>query len=906
MKRTINKVLMAAVALMISVNIALGANPAVKQEFRSTWLATVWRLDWPTTVVSSTGNQTQINNQKKELTTLLDSLKINNFNAINFQVRSRCDAMYKSSYEPWSEDLVSKRGLDPGWDPLAFAVEECHKRGMECHAWLNPYRYESVVGAWKGDNDYRKTHPEWLMDVNGASILNPGLPEVTQRICDIVKEIVTNYDIDGVLFDDYFYLSGTKDEMDGHLFEAYKENGGTLTNIKDWRRANVNNMIKQVYNTIQQTKNWVRFGVGPAGIACTDGSVAKKYGIKACPTGSDWQYNDIYSEPVAWYVEQSVDYMAPQVYWTIENESTNYVKAVKWWSEVAAKFNRQMFVSQSISSINSVSEATPFGMSGIEATIAESGSGIKPKASGPHNTNLYEYSKEVKVNREESLDGAPGSMFYSAKYIYRKNYGKGLLGHHLLNEVYTTPALIPAMTHKKSNNPGLVSEIKRTGNTLSWKGYDNVRYAVYAVPESETNFTRQAEYLLGFTYETSYAIPAKKASGHKYAVSVYDRYGYEYSAAFLGEAVKDMAAPTLLSPANGAEVEAPVFFTWSEVKDAILYTIDIADDATFNNLIASISTESTTMSTVDINNLPLDKKLYWRVRASGNNYNDGVSQPWSFTAGMARFTSPANEQSDVELRPTLVWTPADRDVTIQLSNSDAFDRPIYTTDAKGGKHTLPFARAGNTSYYARFLHVKDGVDMASPVTKFTTKSVEPVKPEVISPVDKGSFYGDQTIKVKNTEGAFQVSFFVATSASGLARGSSVKAELGKEESCPIKDIPSSKTFFKNGKTYYFKVRSTFQTPTGPVNMETPAFSAVYLGESGVDGVAGDSDVAIDGNTVRLGGKSGLVEVYSVDGRLAGSYASTGDDVVLDNLESGIYMIRVTTDTVTTLKHKILH
>lgn len=252
---------------------AYAADPAVKREMRSAWVATVWQLDWPQSTVSSTGNTTQINAQKKQLTTLLDSLARNNMNSICFQVRSRCDAMYNSSYEPWSSDLVSYRGLDPGYDPLAYCIEECHKRGMECHAWINPYRYESQIGQWNGTpKAYRDEHPDWLLDVKEASILNPALPEVRQRICDVVDEIVRNYDVDGVLFDDYFYLQGISTEDAAH-YQSYKQGGGTLS-LGDWRRDNVNKMVADVYSTIKKAKPYVRFGISPAGVAATSASVA--------------------------------------------------------------------------------------------------------------------------------------------------------------------------------------------------------------------------------------------------------------------------------------------------------------------------------------------------------------------------------------------------------------------------------------------------------------------------------------------------------------------------------------------------------------------------------------------------------------------------------------------------------
>ena len=232
--------LLAAAIGIASVWTSFAADMPVKRETRSAWVATVWQLDWPSNVITSTGNESQIKRQKDDLIKMLDSLSVNNMNAVNFQVRSRSDAMYKSSYEPWSTDLVSQRGLDPGWDPLEFCVAECHARGMECHAWVNPYRFESVQHQW--DNtpmNYRETHPEWVMDVKEAAILNPGNPEVTKQICDIIAEIVTNYDVDGVLFDDYFYLSGTPASADADLYSAYQSDGGALS-LNDWRRDNVN------------------------------------------------------------------------------------------------------------------------------------------------------------------------------------------------------------------------------------------------------------------------------------------------------------------------------------------------------------------------------------------------------------------------------------------------------------------------------------------------------------------------------------------------------------------------------------------------------------------------------------------------------------------------------------------
>ena len=250
-----------------------------KKEVRAFWLSTVWRLTWPkTTVISNTGNAQEIQEQKDELIMLLDSVKAANANTVYFQVRGRCDAMYKSSYEPWSSDLVATRGMDPGYDPLLFAVEEAHKRGIEIHAWFNPYRYESVLHQWDGTpQNYRESHPEWLLDYSDGSILNPAMPEVRDHITAIIQEVVQNYDIDGVVFDDYFYMSGTTDDMDDELYQ--QSNPDNLSRA-DWRRQNVNKLIAQVYRMIQSEKPYVRFGISPAGVWCTDATIAERYGVR--------------------------------------------------------------------------------------------------------------------------------------------------------------------------------------------------------------------------------------------------------------------------------------------------------------------------------------------------------------------------------------------------------------------------------------------------------------------------------------------------------------------------------------------------------------------------------------------------------------------------------------------------
>lgn len=829
------------------VSVALGlftmmatqaADTPEKYEMRSAWVATVWQLDWPQNVVSATGNTSQIERQKNDMIKMLDSLHVNNLNAVNFQVRSRCDAMYKSSYEPWSTDLVSTRGLDPGWDPLAFVVEECHKRGMECHAWLNPYRFESVAGQWDGlPGNYRKDHPDWLLDVGSASILNPGRPEVTQRICDIIAEITRNYDIDGVLFDDYFYLSGTPMSQDADLYNAYKANGGTLSQ-GDWRRDNVNRMVAAVYKTIKDIKPWVRFGISPAGIACTSSSVARKYGISPCPTGSDWQYNDIYSDPIAWISQQSLDFISPQIYWTI-GHSTDYDKAAKWWSEVAAKWDRHFYSSHSISSLTADSKAP--GMSSLETDLADT------KASGPNNKSFEEYANEIRLNRRYTLNDAPGSIFYSCKYLYRI---APLFAHYLRTTVFNTPAIVPPMTWIPVSNPGNVSTVTRSGNILNWKGVDNVRYTVYAVPTSvgAANFNRDVEYLLGVSYSTSFTIPENRLSGYDYAVCVLDRYGNEYSPVFVGVATSTLESPVLVSPAANESVEMPFDFKWNEVKNATSYIIEIAEDAAMTKLLYTKPVNGTSVSSTEFYKLPIEKALYWRVRACGNSYNDGVSASQAFTAHNLEITSPADGAVGVPVRVPLTWTFPDRDVTIEIAAEDSFDEEsiVYTAEANGGKHIVtPYNLAYCTQYFVRLHYMRNGVACTSPVVAFTTEAKIPEVPNIEYPVNGGTLYADGHIRVTPVEGIKSLRVEVSASSTFPSRSSYIAARVDTRTFTDPKagaDIRISSKGLEDGKTYYARTRTQYSDENGTQNGEySPVTSFVYSSQLG-----GVDDIVVDG------------------------------------------------------------
>lgn len=520
-----------AVALMMLSVMALlspvTGQGAPKYEMRGLWVATVYGIDWP----SKAGNTKAVADaQKEELIKLLDMAKDAGFNSVLLQVRPMADALYKSSYEPWSAYLTGGRGVAPadGWDPLAFAVEQAHKRGIELHAWVNPFRFSTsatlpstapdrkvIDKGWvlthaqktkgapakprKGKNGKRTKAP--AATVKKVSILDPGNPEVREYIVKICREIVTKYDIDGLVFDDYFYPEKfpVPDGVDP------QEEG-------DRRRGNVAKAIAQVYEMIQDEKPWVRFGVAPAGVAGGNGRATAEYGLQPPSTGNDWMYDDIYCDPLKWLSDGSVDYVSPQLYWPSDHPTNPYGPLTEWWTGIARHFNRHLFVSQNVPSL-------PAG-----------------------DAAWREQRREVEINRRASAsDGIPsGQIFYSAAHLSGRK-AQGLARELSMNE-YSTPALMPPMPWKISDSHlEKVRNLSRKENRLSWYDTETSRYVCYAIPYdvglidalSDDGVNFDSKYIIGVTYDNNIQIPVKALNGHWFAVAPYDRYGNEGEAATL-------------------------------------------------------------------------------------------------------------------------------------------------------------------------------------------------------------------------------------------------------------------------------------------------------------------------------------------------------------------------------------
>ncbi|MBI5809022.1 MAG: family 10 glycosylhydrolase [Ignavibacteriales bacterium] len=296
--------------------------PKVEREFRGAWIATVANINWPSRKDLTTEEQ------KKEAISILDKLKNDHFNSVIFQARPQCDALYKSDIEPWSYYLTGKQGKapDPYYDPLEFWIDEAHKRGLELHVWLNPYRAHHIEGGEVTEFSIVQRHPDWVVKLkSGYWWLDPSKKEVQDHSYNVVMDITRRYDLDGIHFDDYFYpypsYNNDEDFPDEESWKDYSTNGGNLSKA-DWRRKNINVFIQRVYKGIKEIKPNVKFGLSPFGIWRPKHPESIE--------GFD-QYDKLYADAKLWINEGWVDYWAPQLYWKISTIPQSFPILLEWW-----------------------------------------------------------------------------------------------------------------------------------------------------------------------------------------------------------------------------------------------------------------------------------------------------------------------------------------------------------------------------------------------------------------------------------------------------------------------------------------------------------------------------------------------------------------------------------------------
>ena len=438
--------LLSAVLALLLVGSAAAQSPSPpKQEFRGAWIATVLGLDWPTCRTCAPAQQ------QAELRTILDRLQEAGINAALFQVRSESDAMYLSDIEPTSYWLTGEQGKPITWDPLAFAITEAHARGMELHAWFNPYRVIRGSGYAQAPTHVSQTHPEWLLDFGAIKILDPGLPDVRDYVTSVVMDVARRYDIDGVHFDDYFYPyppNGITNQ-DAASFATY--GGAFAGNVGNWRRNNVSTFVKQVGDSLRAVRPEVSYGISPFGIW--------KNGVPAGITGLD-AYNQVYADAVEWMRGQYLDYLTPQLYWAFGG-GQDYAKLAPWWE---SQRNGRHFYP---------------------------GHGLYRADFNTFSGTLYaptEVPRQVRFNR--ATPGIQGSVFFRARNITQ--YRTQGFADTLKTDLYRYPALTPTMDWKSLDAPGDPTNVQAVqaeggGVTVTWAaptvGAARARFfAVYRIP----------------------------------------------------------------------------------------------------------------------------------------------------------------------------------------------------------------------------------------------------------------------------------------------------------------------------------------------------------------------------------------------------------------------------------------
>lgn len=373
-------------------------------EFRAAWISTVYNLDWP----SKKGLTKE--EQQQEFILLLNQLQESGLNAVMVQIKPTADSFYPSVYSPWSEYLMGKQGEDPGYDPLAFMIEEVHRRGMEFHAWFNPYRVsvKDDMNLLSVDHPARM-NPSWVVAYGGQLYYNPGIPEVRNFVRESIMEVVRNYPIDGVHLDDYFYPYPVKDLdfPDDYFYNTLKRH--PLETKEEWRRNNINEFIKDLYSAIKNEKRQVKFGVSPFGVWRNQSVDPLGSNTRASITS----YDSLYADTKLWVEEGWLDYIAPQIYWHFGYAPAPYEVLLKWWSSLTEGKDIHLYIGQAAYKVQP--EEGPWG-------------------------NPYEILNQIDYNR--NVGNAKGSILFRAKSIINNPLN---LKDYLKTTVYHKPVSTPAM-----------------------------------------------------------------------------------------------------------------------------------------------------------------------------------------------------------------------------------------------------------------------------------------------------------------------------------------------------------------------------------------------------------------------------------------------------------------------------
>lgn len=504
MNKHITKIFLVALTLLLIVSckttervVSFTDLKQPKREFRGAWLSTAWQSRYRTMSPQE---------MKQYFRTALDDLQDLGINAVIFQVRPQADAFYKSKYEPWSVHLSGTQDKAPagGFDPLEFLVKECHARNMELHAWLNPYRVTTSNNDVLVSNHKYYSSPELFVKYGGKIYFDPGLKGSRDFICDVVEDIVMNYDVDAIHMDDYFYPYPIAGDPfpDDKSFNATRRARGFDANQKgDWRRDNVNLLIQEVKKTLMRTKPWVRFGISPFGIyrnesSTPDGSGSKTNGLQ--------NYDDLYADVKLWVEKGWIDYNMPQLYWEIGHKAADYETLIHWWEK--NNFKQPLYIGQD-----------------VERTMK-----AKSKIG---KTQLMD-----KMLLSRSASTIHGNCFWPA-YSLLDDFGG--VKEELKTNFHQYPALIPAYTHMHDKAPKRVAKLKeqysKTEHRLIWDSNKDKNdpttaqyYVVYRFDKHERENLDNVKNIVAITREPSYILPYEGGKNeYKYVVTAVDGFHNE-------------------------------------------------------------------------------------------------------------------------------------------------------------------------------------------------------------------------------------------------------------------------------------------------------------------------------------------------------------------------------------------
>lgn len=593
-----------------------------KREMRGAWIATVTNIDWPIGTISPA-------TQKQQLINLLDGLKNINVNAIMFQVRPECDALYQSNIEPWSKWLTGTQGVAPSplYDPLQFAIDEAHKRGMELHAWFNPYRAERLVGNYTlSPMHVINQHPDWILQVGTVKFLNPGLQAVRDYVTSVFLDVALRYDVDGIHIDDYFYVEGITNQ-DAATFASFPRG---FTNLADWRRDNVNLLIKQINDSLNTVKPWIKWGVSPRGIW--------RPGYPPGIVGND-NYNSIYCDAMAWLHDRSIDYINPQLYWSFGG-GQDYGKLMPWWADSAGANDRHMYVGHAIYRIGN-----PF--------------------------NSVEVPRQIRLNRTDN--DCQGSVLYNTSSTLANPLG---FYDSLKNDLYRYPALPPIMGWKDIVPPNPIQNLRfeRLANGqagLTWDlppiasdGDSAYRYVVYRFDNSNVQPADLDNSANIYNVEGSrQSIPGEPPAqtGHSYfVVTSLDR-NFNESTMSIVLQVDAPTIPVLVFPGNNAvDVSDTVIFRWNYPQLASSYRLQVSSDPTFAS--SMLLDQSNIADTFKVfSGFEGQQQYYWRVNSTNAGGTSDFSDTFSFTTGfpiMPLLAYPLNNTGNIPVDTVLYWHPS--------------------------------------------------------------------------------------------------------------------------------------------------------------------------------------------------------------------------------------------------------